>query len=658
MTPTDTAPSTTDQTERSGPELVCVMYVNGPCEPWVSTLSAFRRILPDVEVVVGAPDPSALPDLTRYDVDLRSAPNVGRLVNAVHRSRVHAHVLVIAWPVILPPEPLTVALELAETDLRCSSISFFCNAAGYLSFPHRDHPSMHQIDDLDEVSITRRLRNSARDLSPAVVPYATGPAIVLTTQGLSVVNEFPEMEGNDVDLSIAAHSCQTRSHGMVDLLDPTTFVLRPRDITSGFHNDTWLSAEGAAWLSARYPGLVASPADPREHNAGFADVFTAARAAVGGLRIVIDGSVLGPKETGTQVALLALVKALADRNEIASIGVSLLVSDPPPYALDVLRHPKVDARFAPDNDLRVFGQVDIIHRPFQGGVEGEDWRRTASRVVLTVHDLIAYQVPIYHETPQEWFVYREDVRMAASDVDGLVVISADVSRQVSMERLPIEEGRLFVVPNGVGHLTGTEPADLPRELLLRGFDAGQFLLVIGTDYAHKNRGRAVEVLKALREDGHQLSLVLAGAHVPYGSSRMEEYEAWMPELPVFVVPDVSSEERNWLLRHASVVLYPTSAEGFGLVPHEAAAFGTPTIFVPFGPFGERFRNLPVAPADWSVNELVRATDTLLRNPSIAQEQVNVIARDTERYDWANTAAGIVDVYRAVLGRPARRRLRV
>ena len=158
--------------------------------------------------------------------------------------------------------------------------------------------------------------------------------------------------------------------------------------------------------------------------------------------------------------------------------------------------------------------------------------------------------------------------------------------------------------------------------------------------------------------GHQLSLVLAGAHVPYGSSRMDEDAAWKPDLPVYVVPDVSSEERNWLLRHASVVLYPTSAEGFGLVPHEAAAFGTPTVFVPFGPLGQRFPDLPAAPRNWSVEELARATDALLRDPAVAQQQVEAVAQDTERYDWANTAAGVIDVYRAVLAKPARHKLSV
>jgi glycosyltransferase involved in cell wall biosynthesis len=443
---------------------------------------------------------------------------------------------------------------------------------------------------------------------------------------------------------------------MIDYLDPSTFVLRPRDLGVGFRNDSWMTSENETWLNARYPGVVEAPRDPRERSAALGNAFAAARAAVGGLRIVIDGSVLGPKEMGTQVAVLALIKALAARPEIASIGVSLLVSDPPRYAAEVLRHPKVDARFVPGSDLSVFGEVDIIHRPFQSSVEAEEWRRSAARIIMTLHDLISYQVPIYHETSEDWFKHREAIRRAASDVDGLIVISEDVRRQVSTERLGIEAERVFVVPNGVGHLTGQESGFPPSELVRRGFDETAFLLVLGANYAHKNRGRAIEVLRELNKMGHQLSLVLAGAHVPYGSSRVDEDAVWTPDLPVYVVPDVSSEERNWLLRHAAVVLYLTSAEGFGLVPHEAAAFGTPTVFVPFGPLGERFPDLPAAPADWSLEELTKTADSLLRDPALARQQIDAITQDTKRYDWENTAVGVLDVYRAVLARPPRRKL--
>ena len=528
----------------STPSVVCAVWANGAEGPWTTVLAALGRTSPELDIVVGAPEQSMLHDQSPEDVEVRTLSSMGQLVDSVHRSHPSAHILLIAWPCILPPQPLQIALEIADSDLRCSSVSFFSNAAAYLSFPHRDAPSIHQIDDLDEQMITRRLRAALEDLPPVSIPYATGPAVLVTSQGLSVIGSFPDHGANEVEVVLANYSARARCHGMVDYLDPSTFVLRPRDLGVGFRNDSWLTAENEAWLNDRYPGIVDAPREPRERSAALGDTFIAARAVVGGLRIVIDGSVLGPKEMGTQVAILALIRALTERPEIASIGVSLPVSHPPPYAVDVLRHPKVDARFLPDNNLSVFGEVDIIHRPFQNNVATSDWRRTAARIIMTQHDLIAYQVPIYHETADEWFRYRDLMRDAASDVDGLIVISEDVRRQISTERFGIEKERVFVVPNGVGHLTGQESGFPPNELVRRGFDETAFLLVLGANYAHKNRGRAIEVLRELRDRGHQLSLVLAGAHVPYGSSRIDEEAARTPDLPVYVVPDVSSEERT------------------------------------------------------------------------------------------------------------------
>ena len=127
----------------------------------------------------------------------------------------------------------------------------------------------------------------------------------------------------------------------------------------------------------------------------------------------------------------------------------------------------------------------------------------------------------------------------------------------------------------------------------------------------------------------------------------------MPNEWTFVIPDVSSAERNWLLKHAELVLYPTSAEGFGLVPHEAAAFGTPTVMVPFGPLGERLPNLPVAPEDWEVKTLADACLHVMSDPAVAQAQVEALMLDESKYDWAAAAEATVKAYQSLLARPSR-----
>jgi glycosyltransferase involved in cell wall biosynthesis len=258
---------------------------------------------------------------------------------------------------------------------------------------------------------------------------------------------------------------------------------------------------------------------------------------------------------------------------------------------------------------------------------------------------------VYHESADQWFDYRTATRDSTAAVDGIVASSADTARQIGLERLSIDEQRLFMVPAGVDHLRGDEPEQEPAELLARGFTSQPFMLVLGTNYTHKNRDLAIRVAHELGQRGVGLALVMAGALVPFGSSRSAEAIAWSPGDPVYTIPDVTSEERNWLLRHAELVLYPSGAEGFGFIPHEAAAFGTPTVVVPFGPFEERMSGLPVAPADWSVDSLADACVALLSDPALSEAQVEAIALGMPLYDWDRCAESLMGVYRSLLVRP-------
>jgi glycosyltransferase involved in cell wall biosynthesis len=107
-------------------------------------------------------------------------------------------------------------------------------------------------------------------------------------------------------------------------------------------------------------------------------------------------------------------------------------------------------------------------------------------------------------------------------------------------------------------------------------------LVVGTNFKHKNRAYAIqaflELVNRYAWPGH---LVLAGPHVASGGSESEEEQAraQCPELNrrIHDIGAVSEAEKNWLLSNATLVLYPTLYEGFGLIPFEAAAHQTPVL---------------------------------------------------------------------------------
>jgi glycosyltransferase involved in cell wall biosynthesis len=151
---------------------------------------------------------------------------------------------------------------------------------------------------------------------------------------------------------------------------------------------------------------------------------------------------------------------------------------------------------------------------------------------------------------------------------------------------------------------------------------------------------------------------MAGPSVPHGASRLAEAKVVLAQREhlnhdVFLLPDVASEERNWLLRHADVVLYPSSAEGFGLVPYEAACFGTPTVFTRFGPLHELAPEAPVAADGWAPGQLADAAEQLLTDRALAQRQISTCLAAGATYTWAATAEGLTALYRQVVALPSR-----
>ena len=167
----------------------------------------------------------------------------------------------------------------------------------------------------------------------------------------------------------------------------------------------------------------------------------------------------------------------------------------PTYAEPYLRSSKIRPFVAPNLDLSGADPADIIHRPSQpsGAMPLAEWRERCHRVVVTLHDLIAYQV-LYSGNPSIWSDYRRGVIDGAADVDGVIVVSDDTRRHVDVEALPLEPERMFVVPGGTDHLSGAEDEEQPRELGARGFLGAEFLLVWAEPRSRRPR---VEVAPAL-----------------------------------------------------------------------------------------------------------------------------------------------------------------
>ncbi len=610
---------------------------------------------------------------------VRPVGSVSELCNLVYEET-RTHVLAVDDVVLFPPDPLSIALRWLNDDIRIATVSFLSNAAEFLSFPIRNLPVGRPPDGHDEISITAALRSMTPQAVPAPIMYATGGAVVISAAAFGAVGELVAPASARFDVSVADFSARAREKGFIDVVDTSTFVTRASDIAVHPIDET-LTHDDRGWLLHRHQSMVAFVDDERRSgDSAFALAHQVARVKVNGLRILVDGSCFGPTEVGTQVATLHTIRALAEHDEVAEVCVSL-PGAVPPYAASILTAAKVRARNVAAEPLESFGPFDIAFRPYQPvpGWDVEQWRHLGVRLVISVLDTIAFHNGGYFASTAEWTAYRSQLLNAVRLSDAVTVISTDVIGQMRLHQFPIDAARVVSVPLGTEHLSGDQPTELPRALGARGFGVGPFALCLGVNYTHKNREIALAAHECVRAAGFDLSLVLAGAAVPHGTTRVSEARLGSRE-HVFVIPEVSGPERNWLLRHAAFVWYPTSSEGFGLVPFEAAAFGTPTVAVEFGPIRELAltgtrasasssmpstvnnveRNLhsfgpdvPLMASCWDPEALAEVALRFLGDPDLARRHVDALRLSGQSYRWDRTADTLVRLFRETLGQPKR-----
>ncbi|MDD2858907.1 MAG: glycosyltransferase [Candidatus Nanopelagicales bacterium] len=374
------------------------------------------------------------------------------------------------------------------------------------------------------------------------------------------------------------------------------------------------------------------------------------------LTLVVDATWLGPHQTGAQVLTTEAVEALARDERIASITL-IGIQELPDYASHLLDLPKVHLAAADESSLDA--PADVIWYPNQ--IDGRNSivaaREYGRRVVTTYLDLIAYDIPRYHASPDAWSAYRSLQRRIALSVDGITTISADVALRLHEETPRLEADRVHAIPLGLDHITAATAPQAPDDdiaELVQSLGGRRFVLVLGNDFQHKNRDFAIAVWQRVLQEGEACDLVLAGLHVRSSSSKPAEDQLRARHVDlrgsVHSVGHVTPDSRAWLLANAHAVLYPSSAEGFGFVPYEAAALGTPSTFAGFGPLAE-ISGVPGAPRLWTIDAFAADLVALLREPQAADLRIAHLRAAIARYSWDVFAGRLVDCFQHVVAMP-------
>jgi len=573
-------------------------------------------------------------------------------------------VVVVNSDVVLPPEWLERLRAAAYSHSTVATATPLTNHGSVVSVPYRNQPTGELAGGRSVAEVDARIRRSALRLYP-LLPTAVGHCIYFKRAALDTVGDlddaFAPGYGEEVDF------CQRATlAGFCHVLADDLFVYHKGCRSfDGSEDDRSSRLKNAheRMLRQRYPWYAPWVVRTATDTQGpFGLAIERAQAALVGYRVAIDATCIAGLVTGTQLVTLELIRALASAPERPA-RLAMIVRDEVDraalFGVDGLVDEVVPLSQLEDIAEPVF---DLVHRPFQIRALRDlaFLQRIGRRCVVSQLDFISYSNPGYEPSPEEWERYRYLTRLVCRLADGIVFISADVAAYARQLGIDPEAARSAVIPPGVDHvLARRQPGASAAGSELPG---PPFILVLGTSFWHKNRVYALRMFRALIDQhGWAGKLVIAGPQVACGGSEADEAALMegSPELRsrVCFLSAVDEAQKQALYENASLLLYPSICEGFGLTPFEAAQLGAPSLSTRAGSLNEVLGDEVTYLETLSPEDGAQVVARLLADPELAARQRDAIRARSREFSWAACAARSWDFYGRLLAMPARPRER-
>ncbi len=221
-------------------------------------------------------------------------------------------------------------------------------------------------------------------------------------------------------------------------------------------------------------------------------------------------------------------------------------------------------------------EIEVCHSPYYPPSQ-VGWGATfpATRIV-TVHDVLPLTHPQFFPPGDDRLLSQVMLDIQAGAVAHCV---SEFTRGELLTQVPEAEARTFVAPLAANreHFFPRDAHNVATVLAKLGI-RGPYILCLGTLDPRKNLRLAIEAFDEVRREGNNIQLVITGA-AARNSSPFEAIIAPFTHAKsgCVITGFVPEHDLPALYSGATLVLFPSLAEGFGLPALEAMACGAPVI---------------------------------------------------------------------------------
>jgi glycosyltransferase involved in cell wall biosynthesis len=282
-------------------------------------------------------------------------------------------------------------------------------------------------------------------------------------------------------------------------------------------------------------------------------------------------------------------------------------------------------------------ELDLLHTQYISPVP------SLCRTVITLHDILFESHPQYFSP---LFTLRSKLLMRASAARAAHIFTvSEYSKKEISARYKVHSDNITVIHNGADQRRFYPGTDGMQVIKDNGLRSGHYILSVGRLEPRKNH---ISLINAYAELNTDTPLVIIGQrHFGYQQIETRINELGLSE-QVLLLEDIPDVDLASFYRHASFLVYPTWAEGFGMPVIEAMASGLPVITSNTTSLPEIAGDAAILISPDDVPGLRKAMARLLDNGKLLQgfgEQGRVQA---ESFGWDQSAEKVRLVYERIL----------
>jgi len=292
-------------------------------------------------------------------------------------------------------------------------------------------------------------------------------------------------------------------------------------------------------------------------------------------------------------------------------------------------------------------RVDLFHAPHYVVSP-----LTRCPFVVTIHDCIHLRFPQYLPNQMAGHYARTMMRMSAHRSKRILTVS-QASKQDIVHYLGVPPEKVEVIYNALDERLATPPTEADMARVRERYQlAAPFILYTGNIKPHKNIDRLIEAYAIMRRKGVvDAKLLIIGDDISKYPNlrRLIHRHQLHPHVRFFGF--VSDDMLAILYRLATVFVFPSLYEGFGLPPLEAMAGGAPVITSNVSSLPEVVGDAAVLIDPLDASALADAMARVIGDSALRAELVRRGHERVKAFSWERSVTRIRDVYDELAGPP-------